>query len=188
MVRPPLEVADIIRRHGEDFLAAHGKSVTSAHHRILRNLVDCRTSALGGHLDECDTCGHEHPSYNSCRNRHCPKCHASATADWFELHREMLLPVSYFHVVFTLPAVLRAIALRNKRVVYGLLFEAASQTLLTIAADPKHLGAQIGFSAILHTWGQALQLHPTSTALFREVVSRRIDPGGFRPGTITSCR
>lgn len=160
MVRPPLEVADIIRRHGEDFLAVHGKSVTSAHHRILRALADCRTSALGGHLDVCDACGHEHPSYNSCRNRHCPKCHASATADWFDQRRDALLPVPYFHVVFTLPAQLRAIALRNKRVVYGLFFEAASQTLLTIAADPKHLGAQIGFFAILHTWGQLLQLHP----------------------------
>lgn len=160
MNRPLLEVADIIRRHGGEFLDLHGASVTSSQHRILRALVDCRTVALGGHVDECDSCGHRHPSYNSCRNRHCPKCHASATADWFDEHRDELLPVPYFHLVFTLPASLRGVALQNKRLIYGLLFEAASQTLLTIAADPKHLGASIGFSAVLHTWGQTLQFHP----------------------------
>ena len=160
MARPPLEVADIIRRHGEDFFAVHGASVTSGQRRILRALVDCRTAALGGHLDACDTCGREHPSYNSCRNRHCPKCHANATAEWLDEHRAALLPVPYFHLVFTLPALLRGIALQNKRVVYGLLFDAAAQTLLTIAADPKHLGARLGFLAVLHTWGQTLQHHP----------------------------
>lgn len=160
MVRPSLEVADIIHRHSDEFFSLHGGSVTSSQRRILRALVDCRTSALGGHLDECDSCGHQHPSYNSCRNRHCPKCHASATADWLDQHREMLLPVTYFHLVFTLPASLRALALHNKRVVYGALFQAASSTLLTIAADPKHLGARIGFLAVLHTWGQTLQFHP----------------------------
>lgn len=160
MDRPHLEVAEIIRQHGEDFFAAHGASATSAHRRILRALVNCRTAALGGHLDECDSCGYRHPSYNSCRNRHCPKCHESATADWFDDHREDLLPVPYFHLVFTLPAELRAIALQNKRLVYGNLFQAASSTLLTVAADPKHLGAQIGFLAVLHTWGQLLELHP----------------------------
>ena len=126
----------------------------------MRHLAQCRTSALGGHVDACDRCGHVRISYNSCRDRHCPKCQCLKKAEWLEARRERLLPVPYFHVVFTLPPDLRPLALRNKRVVFDLLFAAASQTLQALAADPKHLGAQLGFTAILHTWGQNLQFHP----------------------------
>ena len=128
--------------------------------RVLRDLVACRTAALGGHVEECDRCGHRQVAYNSCRNRHCPKCQATAAADWMEDREAELLPVEYFHVVFTLPAALSPIALQNPRVVYGLLFRAAAETLQQVAADPKHLGAEIGFLAVLHTWGQNLQHHP----------------------------
>lgn len=128
--------------------------------RVLEDLAACRTAALGGHMETCDRCGHQRPAYNSCRNRHCPKCQGSACADWMEAQAADLLPVQYFHVVFTLPDAFNGLALANKRVVYGLLFQAASRTLLEVAADPKHLGARIGFLAILHTWGQNLSLHP----------------------------
>lgn len=126
----------------------------------MRALEVCRTAALGGHLDQCDQCGYRRLSYNSCRNRHCPKCQSLAKVQWLEAREAELLPVQYFHVVFTLPECLAPVALQNKRVVYNLLFRAASQTLLQIAADPKHLGAEIGFLAILHTWGQNLLHHP----------------------------
>jgi hypothetical protein len=160
MSRHLFEVADVFRRHGEAFFAAHGESVTSGQRRILHALTSCRTAALGGHVDACDSCGHAAVSYNSCRNRHCPKCLAGASARWLEERQAELLPVPYFHVVFTLPAELAPIALQTKKVVYGLLFDAASRALLTIAADPRHLGAQITFLAILHTWGQNLHHHP----------------------------
>jgi hypothetical protein len=132
-----------------------------AHYRrIGRALTACRTAALGGHVDECDQCGHRQISYNSCRNRHCPKCQASATAEWVEAQRAHLLPVPYCHVVFTLPQDVAMLALQNRRLLYGLLFQCASETLLELAADGRHLGARIGFLAILHTWGQKLELHP----------------------------
>ena len=124
------------------------------------DIAACRTAALGGHVEECDRCGHQQIAYNSCRNRHCPKCQATAAAQWLEAREAELLPVEYFHVVFTLPAALGPIALQNPRVVYGLLFRAAAETLQQIAADPKHLGAEIGFLAVLHTWGQNLEHHP----------------------------
>ena len=124
------------------------------------DIAACRTAALGGHVEECDQCGHQQIAYNSCRNRHCPKCQATAAAEWMEAREAELLPVEYFHVVFTLPAALGPIALQNPREVYGLLFRAAAETLQQIAADPKHLGAEIGFLAVLHTWGQNLQHHP----------------------------
>ena len=124
------------------------------------DIAACRTAALGGHVEECDQCGHQQIAYNSCRNRHCPKCQATAAAQWMEAREAELLPVEYFHVVFTLPAALGPIALQNPREVYGLLFRAAAETLQQIAADPKHLGAEIGFLAVLHTWGQNLQHHP----------------------------
>ena len=120
----------------------------------------CRTAELGGHIDRCDLCGHEVISYNSCRNRHCPKCQSLAKAEWLEARISELLPVDYFHVVFTLPEALNQITLQNKQEVYDILFKAVSKTLITIAADSKHLGANIGFMAILHTWGQNLLLHP----------------------------
>ena len=152
---PTLELADVIRRHGS-LLSA----LTSEQRWVLRRLTACRTAALGGHIETCDHCRHQRVAYNSCRNRHCPKCQASACARWMEERAAELLPVEYFHVVFTLPAVFNALALSNKRVVYGLLFKAVARTLLEVAANPKHLGAQIGFLAILHTWGQNLSLHP----------------------------
>jgi hypothetical protein len=128
--------------------------------RVLRALEICRTATLGGHTDACDACGHTRISYNSCRNRHCPKCQALARAEWLEARQADLLPVPYFHVVFTLPEPVAAIALQNQRVVYDILFRTAAATLKTIAADPRHLGAEIGFIAVLHTWGQTLMHHP----------------------------
>jgi hypothetical protein len=122
----------------------------------------CRSAALGGHLERCDSCGHERVAYNSCRNRHCPKCQSLARAQWLEQRRAELLPVEYFHVVFTVPEPLAAVAYQNKKVVYGILFRAAGETLRTIAADPKRLGAELGFIAVLHTWGQTLLQNPHS--------------------------
>jgi len=153
-----LEVADIFRQHGSWFRLTH--PLSPEQRRVMRAIEQCRTAALGGHLDECDTCGHQRISYNSCRNRHCPKCQSLAKARWLEARMTDLLPVEYFHVVFTLPEQLAALALQNKRVVYNLLFSTAAETLRTIAADPKHLGAEIGFLAVLHTWGQTLRHHP----------------------------
>jgi Putative transposase/Transposase zinc-binding domain len=160
MTRPRFEVADIIRDHGDAFLGTYGHTLSPEQRRALTDLARCRTAALGGHVEACDRCGHRQPSYNSCRNRHCPKCQATEAARWVEARAAELLPVEHFHVVFTLPAALGPIALQNPRVVYDLLFRAAAETLLQIAADPSHLGARIGFLAILHTWGQTLQHHP----------------------------
>lgn len=160
MTRPALEVADVFRRHGDAFLDRHGDGLSHEQRRVLHDVTACRTAALGGHVEECDRCGHRQVAYNSCRNRHCPKCQAQAAADWMEAREAELLPVDYFHLVFTLPASLGPIALQNPRVVYGLLFRAAAETLQQIAADPEHLGAEIGFFAVLHTWGQNLQHHP----------------------------
>jgi hypothetical protein len=158
MPRPRLELAAIFRQHGEAYRQAHPLPLHQL--RLMRAIESCRTAALGGHVDECGQCQHTRVSYNSCRNRHCPKCQSLARARWLESRKAELLPVEYFHVVFTIPAQLAAIALHNKAVVYGLLFQAASQTLVTIARDPKHLGADIGFFSILHTWGQNLLHHP----------------------------
>jgi hypothetical protein len=152
------EVADVIRNYGNDFLEAY--SASAEHRKVLRALTQCRTQALGGHKYRCESCGHEKVVYNSCRNRHCPKCQAAVRAEWLEQRRKDLLEVAYFHVVFTVPDELGPLALQNKKLLYGILFRAASQTLMTIAKDPKHLGAQIGFLAVLHTWGQNLHLHP----------------------------
>jgi len=155
-----LEIADIFRQHGEAFRLAHGATLLPEQRRVMRAVEECRTAALGGHIDECDSCGHRVISYNSCRNRHCPKCQVLASAQWVAARRADLLPVDYFHVVFTVPKELAPLALQNKRVVYDILFAAASSTLLKIAADPKHLGAEIGLLAVLHTWGQNLLHHP----------------------------
>jgi Putative transposase/Transposase zinc-binding domain len=160
MTRPRFEVADVIRAHSEEFLDTYGDTTSPEQRRALANLARCRTAALGGHVEECDRCGHRQVAYNSCRNRHCPRCQAGEAARWVEDRAAELLPVEYFHVVFTLPAALAPIALQNSRVVYGLLFRAAAEALQQIAADPKHLGAEIGFLAVLHTWGQNLQHHP----------------------------
>jgi len=155
---PALEVATIFQRHGTPYLERYGAS--SQQRRVMRDVQACRTAALGGHEDECDRCGHRVISYNSCRNRHCPKCQGPARARWLEARAGELLPVPYFHVVFTLPGVLAPLALHNPGVVYGLLFDAVSATLLEVAANPRWLGARIGFLAILHTWGQNLMYHP----------------------------
>jgi Putative transposase/Transposase zinc-binding domain len=159
-VRPALEVADIVRAHGDEFRQAHATSLSAAQKRVLRAIETCRTAALGGHLERCDRCGHERNAYNSCANRHCPKCQSLARAKWLERRQAELLPCEYFHVVFTLPEPLATLALQNKQQMYGLLFQATAETLQCIAADPKHLGAQIGFFCILHTWGQTLTAHP----------------------------
>jgi len=160
VTRPPFEVADIIRQHGDRFVETHGAWLTPQHHRVLRAVARCRTAALGGHLDRCTRCDHRAISYNSCRNRHCPKCLTHARDQWLSDRQQELLPVGYHHVVFTLPHDLSWLALQNKKVVYDLLFRASAATLLEVAADPKHLGAAIGFLSVLHTWGQNLLHHP----------------------------
>jgi hypothetical protein len=157
---PHLELADVFNALGTDFLEADRESLSCEQREALRDIVQCRSAALGGHVEQCSECGHQQIAYNSCRNRHCPKCQAAARREWMQDRAAELLPVEYFHVVFTIPEQLGPLALQNKRLIYGLLFRAASQTLLEIAADQKHLGAVIGFLAVLHTWGQALQHHP----------------------------
>src|SRR3954466_6595325 len=160
MPRPKLEVADVFRRHGEAWREAQAGHLSRVQLRVMSAIETCRTAALGGHVEQCVACAHTRIAYNSCRNRHCPKCQGSAASAWLAARTAELLPVPYFHVVFTLPAKLGAIAYQNKALVYGLLFKVAAETLTTIAADPKRLGARIGVTAVLHTWGQALDHHP----------------------------
>ena len=160
MGRPRLEVADVFRRYGEDYRQRYGSSMSAGQLRVMRAIEVCRTPALGGHVEQCGHCEHQVISYNSCRNRHCPKCQNLDKALWREERLAEVLPVPYYHAVFTFPHQLAPLALQNKKAVYGVLFRAASQTLLRIAADPKHLGAQLGFMAVLHTWGQTLTHHP----------------------------
>ena len=160
MTQPRLEVAEVIQSCYDEFLERYGKRLTPEQRRALDDLASCRTATLGGHVLECPQCGHRQIAYNSCGNRHCPKCQGTAAARWLEMQAADLLPIPYFHVVFTLPRVLGPIALENPRQVYGLLMQAAAETLLELAADPKHLGAKIGVLAVLHTWGQNLSLHP----------------------------
>ena len=155
-----LEVADIFRQIGPAYRDEHAAALNSGQRRVMRDIERCRTAALGGHVEQCDDCGHQRISFNSCRNRHCPKCQSLVRAQWLEDRQAELLPVEYFHVVFTVPQEVAAIAYQNKAVVYDILFHAASETLRTIAGDPKHLGVEIGFIAILHTWGQNLMHHP----------------------------
>jgi hypothetical protein len=152
------EIQDILKRYLEDYCKKH--SLTVHQHKVLMDIVNCRTAALGGHVDECDKCGHIEVSYNSCKNRHCPKCQMLKKAKWIDARKEDLLPVPYFHVVFTIPEQLNMIMYQNQEEMYKILFEAVSGTLTELAADSKHLGAQIGFTAILHTWGQNLMYHP----------------------------
>jgi hypothetical protein len=158
--RPTLEVADILREHGKGFIERNRSWLRWLHIKVLLAIQRCRTAALGGHVDECVHCEDRVTSYNSCRNRHCPKCQASARDRWLAERSKELLPVPYVHVVFTLPHELAPLAYQNKRVVYDLLFKASAATLLELAADSKHLGAEIGFLSVLHTWGQTLQHHP----------------------------
>jgi Putative transposase/Transposase zinc-binding domain len=158
--RPGLEVADIFHRHGAAWRQANAGHVSLGQLKVMSAIEQCRSAALGGHVERCQDCGHRRIAYNSCRNRHCPKCQAAAARDWLAAREADLLPVGYFHLVFTLPAEIAAIAYQNKAVVYDLLFRAAAETLLTIAADPRHLGARIGFTAVLHSWGSAMTHHP----------------------------
>jgi len=156
--RPQLEVAEVFRQHAEEYLTKYGAS--SHQRRVLRDIQNCRTAVMGGHVEQCDHCGHQKIAYNSCRNRHCPKCQGPVRARWMHAREAELLPVPYFHVVFTLPETLGLLALQNKTVVYDVLFRAVGETLLEVAANPKRLGARIGFLAVLHTWGQNLMHHP----------------------------
>src|ERR671919_549403 len=160
MARPALEVADIFRDHGAAWRRANAGHVSLGQLPVMSAAERGRTATLGGHVERCEDCGHSRIAYNSCRNRHCPKCQGAAARDWLAERQAELLPVPYFHVVFTLPAALADIAYQNKAVIYDALFKASSETLLTIAADPKHLGARIGVTAVLHTWGSAMTHHP----------------------------
>ncbi|WP_332687746.1 IS91 family transposase, partial [Devosia sp.] len=158
MARPSLEVADILNRHGEAFLARH--RLSRGQLKVIGAIRACRTAALGGHVMRCGECDHATIAYNSCRNRHCPRCQGAAAKDWLVARQADLLPVPYYHLVFTLPAPIAALAFQNKAELYGLLFRAAAETLATIAGDPKHLGGRIGFTSVLHTWGSAMTHHP----------------------------
>jgi len=158
--RPKLEIADIFRAHGPAWRQANAGHVSLFQLKVMSAIEACRTEALGGHVAGCAKCGHHHVAYNSCKNRHCPKCQGPAARDWMEARAEDLLPVEYFHVVFTLPAEIAQIAYWNKKAVYGLLFKASAETVTTIAADPKRMGARVGMTSVLHTWGSALTHHP----------------------------
>jgi hypothetical protein len=159
-MRASLEVADIFRSAGPVYRAAHAGHLSLHQLKVMSAIEHCRTAALGGHTEACTDCGHWRVAYNSCRNRHCPRCQGAAARSWLEAREADLLPVGYFHVVFTLPAEVADIAYYNKAALYGLLFKAASDTMMTIAADPRHLGARIGITAVLHTWGSAMTHHP----------------------------
>ena len=159
-MRASLEVADILRAAGPAYRTAHAGHLSLQQLKVMSAIEHCRTAALGGHVEACADCGHQRIAYNSCRNRHCPKCQGAAARAWLAEREADLLPVGYFHVVFTLPAEIALVAFQNKAVVYDLLFQAASETMLRIAADPRHLGARIGITAVLHTWGSALTHHP----------------------------
>ncbi len=160
MPRGAAEVADVFRLYGDAYRQQHGCSLSTAQRRVMTAIEQCRTAALGGHVEQCDACGHQRIAYNSCRNRNCPKCQSLARAQWLADRQAELLDVPYFHVVFTVPQQIEVIAFQNQTVVYDILFRAAAETLRKIAADPKHLGAEIGFLGVLHTWGQSLQHHP----------------------------
>jgi hypothetical protein len=160
MTRPLLEVADIVRAQGDRLIHSNFRWIHWAHRKVLRAIARCRTAALGGHRDHCPRCGYRTISYNSCRDRHCPKCQSGARDKWIMARQSELLPVPYVHVVFTLPHQLSALALQNKKILYDLLFRASAETLQEVARDPRHLGADIGFLSVLHTWGQNLLHHP----------------------------
>jgi hypothetical protein len=160
MTRPPWEVADVLRRSGGRFLDRYRNSLTWPQVKVLNAIAHCRTAALGGHRDQCDRCGHQTLSYNSCRNRHCPKCQTNAREKWLAARQQELLPIPYYHLVFSLPHRLVPVVWQNQKRLFALLFEASAATLREVAADPKHLGAEIGFLSVLHTWGQTLQRHP----------------------------
>jgi hypothetical protein len=177
----------VVRTHGKQFAEQYGHLLDSDRRQVLHAIENCRTAVLGGHVEACDRCGHRVISYNSCRNRHCPKCQGAARERWLADRNAELLPVPYFHVVFTLPQQLAPLALQNKRVVYGILFRAVAATLLEVAADPQRLGAHIGFLAVLHTWVKTCNTTRISTAWFQGAACRRIAPGGFLPAMVSCC-
>ena len=194
---PQLEVAAIVRAHGAAYVAAHAGHLSDAHERALHELAVCRTAALGGHTQECAACGEQRIAYNSCRNRHCPKCQAATRADWWARETGLLLPVEYHHVVFTLPQALAPLALQNPRVLYGLLFATVWETVRELTLDPHYLGAEVGLLAVLHTWGQTLCHHPhvhcvvTGGGLACDVDGRRQDAARWvacRPGFFVPVR
>ncbi len=160
MNRPPLEVADIIRAAGQTFIERSARWLTARHRKVLRHIESCRTAALGGHLDQCSRCGYRVISFNSCRDRHCPKCQANARKRWIKARAAEVLPTPYAHIVFTLPRRLAPLALQNKRLIYNMLFRLSAETLIEVARNPKRLGAEIGFFSVLHTWSQKLEHHP----------------------------
>jgi Putative transposase/Transposase zinc-binding domain len=174
MTRPPWEVADVIHRGGSRFLNRYRHTLTWPQVKVFNAIARCRTAALGGHRDQCDRCGHQTISYNSCRNRHCPKCQINARDRWLQARQQELLPVTYYHLVFSLPHRLVPLMWQNKRLLFALLFEAAAATLLEVAANPKHLGVELGFLSVLHTWGQTLQPHPHIHCV--------VPGGGLSPG------
>jgi hypothetical protein len=182
MSRPELEVADIFRHHGDAYREDNAGHLSRDQLKVMGAVRSCRTAALGGHVERCGDCGHSKIAYNSCRNRHCPKCQAGAAHEWLDARQADLLPVEYFHIVFTLPALVGSIAYQNKATVYAILFEAAAETLRTIAADKKHLGGQIGMTMVLHTWGQTLTHHPHVHCI--------VPGGGLSPGGASwiSCK
>src|SRR6266403_65831 len=173
MARPALEVADIFRGHGPAWRQANAGHVSFDQLKVMSAIERCRTAALGGHVARCEDCAYTTIAYNSCRNRHCPKCQGAAAKEWLAEREADLLPVPYYHVVFTLPAAIGDIAYQNKAAIYGILFKVAAETLITIAADPKHLGARIGLTAVLHTWGSTLTHHPHAHII--------VPGGGFSP-------
>jgi hypothetical protein len=180
--RPTLEVADVFLQHGPAWRAAQRGHLSLGQLKVMSAIEQCRSAALGGHVLRCEGCGTDQVSYNSCRNRHCPKCQSAAAQRWLDARQADLLPVEYYHVVFTLPAPVADIAYQNKAVLYGLLFDLAAEVLLTIAADPKHLGARIGATLVLHTWGSALTHHPHVHGI--------VPSGGLAPDgkTWVACR
>ena len=158
--RPAVEIADVFRRYGPEFVSRYGTSLSTQQRKAIQDIERCRTAALGGHKEECNACGHEQYAYNSCRNRNCCKCQGGARAKWMAKREAELLPVEYLHVVFTLPQIMARLALQNKKVMYDILFQATSRTLLEVALNPKHLGARLGFFGVLHSWGQRMENHP----------------------------
>src|ERR1035437_3568449 len=187
--RPVIEIADVLRRHGDAYRHAHAGHLGRVERRVMSAITACRTVTLGGHVEACDDCGMTRIAYNSCRNRHCPKCQGPARAAWLAAREAELLPVPYFHVVFTLPAPIAMIAFPNKAAVYAILFKAAAEAMMTLASNPRRLGAEIGVVAVLHTWGQALTHHPPCPLRRsrRRPLLRRRAVGG-RPGDLLPAR
>src|SRR5437773_3118098 len=188
MTRPALEVADIFRAHGSAWRRSHEGHLSLGQLKVMSAIEQCRSAALGGHVLRCDACDQVRIAYNSCRNRHCPKCQARAARQWLEARQADLLPVEYHHVVFTLPAPNAAIAYTNKAVIYDLLFAVAAETLRTIAADPKHLGAEVGVTLVLHTWARRSPIIPMCTASYPAAVSPLTANAGCAADPVSSCR